>query len=138
MQVDPFLYKEQMMLYNWRGHFLDQYSCYKYRCSCITTEKLSAMFFICCRLTDEEGFVLVHQFDQVVEEAVCPFAFTSRYSPRLFCPYVASVQCFQRRIAANQRVAREVAAKFSWSPDSWPQFMMEIASAAQVLVEINL
>ena len=112
------------------------------------------MLFI-CRLTDEEGFVLVYQFDQVVEEAVCPFAFTSRYSPRLFCPYVASVQCFQRRIAAmfdnvynnvvqcfqrriaaNQRVAREVAAKFSWSPDSWPQFMMEIASAAQVLVEI--
>lgn len=31
VQVDPFLYKEQMMLYNWRGHFLDQYSCYKYR-----------------------------------------------------------------------------------------------------------
>ena len=48
------------------------------------------MFFICCRLTDEEGFVLVHQFDQVVEEAVCPFAFTSRYSPSLFYSYVAS------------------------------------------------
>ena len=46
MQVDPFLYKEQMMLYNWRGHFLDQYSCYKYRCSCNLTEKLFVMFAI--------------------------------------------------------------------------------------------
>ena len=46
------------------------------------------MFFI-CRLTDEEGFVLVYQFDQVVEEALCPFAFTSRFSPSLPCSYVS-------------------------------------------------
>ena len=77
-QVDPFLYKEQMMLYNWRGHFLDQYSCFKYR-YCKLTVKYFTKYFI-YRLTDEEGFVLVYQFDQVVEEALCPFAFTSRFS----------------------------------------------------------
>ena len=35
-------------------------------------------------MTDEEGFVLVYQFDQVVEEALCPFAFTRRFSVALF------------------------------------------------------
>ena len=43
------------------------------------SEKVFTIFFI-YRLTDEEGFVLVYQFDQVVEEALCPFAFTSRFS----------------------------------------------------------
>lgn len=74
--------------------------------------------------------MLVFAFDLVVDEALCPFAFNNRF---FFTSFKSSCQAQPScRIAANQRVAREVAAKFSWSPDSWPQFMMEIASAAQV------
>ena len=84
------------------------------------------------RLEDEEGFVLVFAFNLVVEEALCPFAFNNRF---FFTSFKSSCKAQPScRIAANQRVAREVAAKFSWSPDSWPQFIMEIASAAQVLL----
>ena len=39
---------------------------------------LTMFYSFICRLTDEEGFVLVYQFDEVVEEALCPFAFTGR------------------------------------------------------------
>ena len=44
MKVDPFLYKEQMMLYNWRGHFLDQYSCFKYRYCKLSVKSVHNIF----------------------------------------------------------------------------------------------
>ena len=49
------------------------------------------------RLEDEEGFVLVFAFDLVVEEALCPFAFNSRFFFTSFKSFLPSTAFLQDR-----------------------------------------
>ena len=49
------------------------------------------------RLEDEEGFVLVFAFDLVVEEALCPFAFNSRFFFTSFKSLLPSTVLLQDR-----------------------------------------